>query len=172
MIDCCALKKWYVFYTYPKFEKKVHEYLQQENYESFLPLHWVIRQWSDRRKRLQVPLFPNYIFVKIEQQRICEVLNIPKIINCVTFNRMPSFLKQKEVDNIRQVVENGYSFEICYNLKVGDSVVITEGALSGMEGILLEERGGRRFALRIESLQQSVLINVPLESLMAKEVCV
>lgn len=85
------------FYTYPKFERKVHEYLQQENYESFLPLHWVIRQWSDRKKRIKVPLFPNYIFVNIEQNKIFEVLKIPKIICCLSFNRTPAFLGQKKL---------------------------------------------------------------------------
>ena len=165
-------KKWYVFYTYPKFERKIHEYLKQENYESFLPLHWVIRQWSDRRKRLQVPLFPNYIFVNIEQNKIFEVLKTPKLINSVTFNRMPAFLKQKEVDSIKQLVKNEYPFEVCCNLKIGDLAVITEGALTGMEGVLVEERGGRRFAIRIESLQQSVLINVPSDYLEFAETAV
>ncbi|MCK5170125.1 MAG: UpxY family transcription antiterminator [Bacteroidales bacterium] len=165
-------KKWYVFYTYPKFERKVHKYLQQENYESFLPLHWVVRQWSDRKKRLQVPLFPNYIFVNIERNKICEVLKTPKLISCVTFNRIPAFLKQKEVDSIIQIVENEYPFEVCCNLKIGDLVEITQGALMGMEGVLVEEKGNHRFALKIESLQQSMLVNVPSNCLEFLEVMV
>lgn len=154
-------KKWHVFYTHAKFERKIHEYLQQENYESFLPLHWVIRQWSDRRKRIQVPLFPNYIFVNIEYNKIIEILKTPKLISCVKCNKIPVFLKQKEVDSIRQIVENEYPFEVSCNLKIGDSVEITRGPLTGMEGVLVEERGNHRFALRLESIQQSMLVSVP-----------
>jgi transcription antitermination factor NusG len=165
MINSTTCKKWYVFYTYPKFERKVHEYLQQENYESFLPLHWVTRQWSDRKKRMEVPLFPNYIFVNIERHKIFEVLQTPKLISCVNFNRIPAFLKQKEVDSINQIVKTEYPFEVCCNLKIGDSIEITQGALTGMEGVLVEERGSRRFAVRIESLQQSVMVNVPSDYL-------
>ena len=165
MISSAISKKWYVFYTYPKFERRIHEYLQQENYESFLPMHWVVRQWSDRKKRMEVPLFPNYIFVNIEQNKISEVLNTPKLICCLSFNRIPAFLRQKEIDSIRQIVENEYTFEICCKLKLGDSVEITKGSLTGMKGILVEERGSQRFALRIESLQQSLLVNVPSDYL-------
>lgn len=161
MLDHSNSKRWYVFYTYPKFERKVHEYLLKDNYESFLPMHWVVRQWSDRKKRLEVPLFPNYIFIKIERNKIFEVLQTPKLISCVTFNKIPAFLKQKEVESIKQIVQNEYPFEVSTNLNIGDSVVITEGALTGMEGILVEERGNHRFALKIESLQQSVIVNVP-----------
>ena len=172
MMKCCNLKRWYVFYTYPKFERKVHEYLQQENYESFLPMHWVVRQWSDRKKRIEVPLFPNYIFVNIEQNKIFEVLKTPKLISCVTFNKIPAFIRQKEVDCIKQIVENEYPFEVCCNLKIGDSVEITQGPLTGMEGVLVEERGNHRFALRIELLQLSLLVNIPSVYLELKEVLV
>jgi transcription antitermination factor NusG len=172
MINSNANKRWYVFYTYPKFERKIHEYLQQENYESFLPLHWVTRQWSDRKKRIEVPLFPNYIFINIEQNRIFEVLKTPKLISCVNFNKEPAFLRQKEVDCIKQIVENEYPFEVCCNLKIGDSVVITDGSLTGMKGILIEERGSRKCAVRIESLQQSLLVNVPSDYLELAELAV
>lgn len=172
MSDCINSKRWYVFYTYPKFERKVYEYLLKDNYEPFLPLHWVVRQWSDRKKRLEVPLFPNYIFIKIERNKIFEVLQTPKLISCVTFNRTPAFLRQKEVESIQQIVENDYPFEVSPNLSIGDSVVITGGALTGMEGILVEEKGNHRFALKIESLNQSVIVNIPSDCIEFAEVCV
>ncbi|HAN17187.1 MAG: hypothetical protein A2X13_06070 [Bacteroidetes bacterium GWC2_33_15] len=172
MKSSACSKKWYVFYTYPKFERKVHKLLQEESYESFLPLHWVVRQWSDRKKRLQVPLFPNYIFVKIEYNKIFEVIKTPKIINCVKFNKTPAFLKQDEIDNIIQIIDNRYPIEVCCNMKTGDSVIITEGLLAGMKGVLVEERGSSRFAVRVESLQQSLLVNVPIVYLESNKVSV
>lgn len=172
MLDRFNSKKWYVFYTYPKFERKVQDYLLKDNYESFLPMHWVLRQWSDRKKRLEVPLFPNYIFINIERNKIFEVLQTPKLISCVTFNKIPAFLKQKEVECIKKIVKNEYPFEVSSNLNIGDSVIITQGALMGMEGILVEERGNHRFALKIESLQQSVIVNIPSNCIEFAEVAV
>ena len=172
MLEHSNSKRWYVFYTYPKFERKVHDYLLKDNYESFVPMHWVVRQWSDRKKRLEVPLFPNYIFINIERNKIFEVLQTPKLISCVAFNRIPAFLKHKEVESIKQIVENEYPFEVSTNLNIGDSVIITEGALTGMEGILVEERGNHRFALKIESLQQSVIVNVPSDCIEFAELVV
>lgn len=165
MIGSGADKKWYVFYVYPKFEVKVHDYLQKEDFESFLPLTWVVRHWSDRRKRMRVPLFPSYIFVNIERDRIHEVTRIPKVIRCVTFNGIPASLKQKEIDCIKQIIANEFSFEVVHSPSIGDHVMIVKGALTGMEGVLVEERGDQRFALRLELLQQSILINVPSDCL-------
>ncbi len=167
-----TIKKWYVFYTYPKAERKVHEYLQGKKYESFLPLYWVVRQWSDRKKRIQMPLFSGYIFVNIEKGRIFEVLKTPKIVRCLTFNRMPASLRQSEVENIMHITENDYPLEVISDLKVGDPVVISKGALIGMEGILVEERGNQRFALRIESLNQSMLVNIPADHLEFADIAV
>ncbi len=167
MIKSSFTQKWYVFYTYPKFEKKVHDYLLEKGYESFLPVHWVVRQWSDRKKRMQVPMFPNYIFVKIECNKVFEVLKTPKLVSCVKFNNVPACLRQAEVDNIRQITESEYNFEISNNLKVGDPVKIKEGALSGLEGVLIEERGSSRFAVKIESLQQVVIVNVSSDCLVS-----
>ena len=160
-----TIKKWYVFYTYPKSERKVHEYLLENNYKSFLPLYWVVRQWSDRRKRMKVPLFPGYVFVYIEKDRIYEVLKTPKIVRCVTFNRVPASLRQSEFDNIVRISENDYPLEVSCDLRVGDPVVVIRGALAGMEGVLIEERGSQRFALRIESLQQLMLVSIPSDHL-------
>ncbi len=153
-------KRWYVFYTYPKFERKIQTFLQEKGYEVFLPLHWEVRQWSDRKKRLLVPLFPNYIFVKIERHRIYEILNVPKIVSCVKFNGNPASLKQEEVDCIKFILDSAHNIEKCDRLKVGDSVMITEGTLTGLMGILEEERGNHRFALRLETIQQSLLVEV------------
>jgi len=119
-----------------------------------------------------MPLFPCYIFVNIDQSEISAVLKTPKLIRYVAFNGIPASLRQDEVDSIMQIMENTYPFEVSSNLKVGDSVVVVKGPLAGMEGILVEERGSQRFALRIVSLQQSLLVNIPNDYLEFVEVVV
>jgi transcription antitermination factor NusG len=94
------------------------------------------------------------------------------MIRCVTFNREPAFIKQEEVDSIKLIMENDFSYEVSCNLKIGDLVVIKEGALAGMEGVLVEERGNCRFAVKIESLRQSVLVNIPTDYVEHLEVAV
>ncbi len=164
-------KKWYVFYTYPKFERKVQKYLQKEGYETFLPLHWIVKNWSDRKKRLQIPLFPNYIFVNIERNKIFDILKTPKVINCVTFCKDPVFIKQKEIDQINYIISKKSTIEVSDDLKIGTTVLINEGPLCGLEGVLLEERGSQRFAVKIVSLKQSLIINVPSNYIESVEMC-
>jgi transcription antitermination factor NusG len=157
---------WYVFYTSPRAEKVAFKELTQRGYEVFLPMRKTLRIWKNRQKKMvDEILFTSYIFVNIERIMIFEVLKTPKLISCVKFNKMPAFIKQKEIDNIKQIVETKFPFEVCGKLKIGDSVEITDGSLTGMKGILVEERGSQRFALRIESLQQSLLVNVPSDYL-------
>lgn len=154
-------KKWYVFYTYPKFEKKLHECLIKENYDVLLPMHWIVRQWSDRKKKLNVPMFPNYIFVNVEYNRIFDILKNPKVISTVKFNNKSAFLRQKEIEYLKNIAEANYSVKVSQGLKVGDPIMIAGGPLCGLEGVLVEERGNHRFAVQIKSLLQSILIDVP-----------
>lgn len=96
MIHSDTIKKCYISFNQPEFEEKIHDYLLRKNFELFLPLNWVINQWSDRKKQLKIPLFPIYIFVSIERERISKVLKIPKIVRRVSFIKKPG-IKLKAV---------------------------------------------------------------------------
>lgn len=151
---------WYVLYTYPNSEKKVFQNLQRDNIETFLPLQKVIRQWSDRKKILEVPLFPNYIFVHIRPNEKYKALNVSGIVKYVSFDNKPVFVDPNEISLIKNLVQSNYDLFVENEFSEGDLVYITQGPFAGLEGVLFERKGQQRFGVRIASLSQTVSIEI------------
>jgi len=154
--------KWLVFYTKSRTEKKVYDYLQKFGFESFLPLHTVLRQWSDRKKKVEVPLFNSYIFVHEPESRIMDVLQVPGIVCNVRHNGKPAVMRQKEIDTIKRFLETGYLIESLpvEDLKKGDRVEVLDGPLRGMEGILTQEYNEEKFSVLVETIDQVLTVNI------------
>src|ERR1039458_9553712 len=85
-------KRWYAAHTRANHEKRVAEQLLLREVEHFLPLYQSVRKWADRRKRLEVPLFPGYIFVRLPLQERLRVLEIPSVARLVGFDKLPAAL--------------------------------------------------------------------------------
>jgi transcription antitermination factor NusG len=149
---------WYTAYTFPNTEKKVHSELSRQNILSYLPVQQVVRQWSDRKKKLIVPLFPSYIFINTDQKRKFDLLNIKGILRFVSFERKLAIVTDEEIASIKKV-ENA-EFEIEPHLVDGDNVIITYGPFTGLKGKLFNKLGKRRFGLRINALNQSLSIDI------------
>ena len=81
--------QWYVVYTLSKHEKKVEKLLERKNIESYLPKRTIIRQWSDRKRKVEAPLFPNYLFVHIHPREFWKVLSTNGVIRFVCTGRSP-----------------------------------------------------------------------------------
>jgi transcriptional antiterminator RfaH len=149
---------WYVMYTYPGFEKKIQKSLLQKKMTCFLPLYNLVRQWSDRKKVIEVPLFPNYIFVLANQKNRFEILNIYGISRFVTYNGKPVVVSEKEIDTIQKtMVTPGVMLE---DYLEGDLVLIINGPLIGLEGVVFEKKGKKRIGVKIESINQYLSIEV------------
>ena len=85
---------WIVIYTYPKFEQKIEKELIKIDIETFLPMHEVVRQWSDRKKKLTLPLFPNYLFVRTDSRNRWKVLAIKGVVKFLSNNNQVAFLNE------------------------------------------------------------------------------
>jgi transcription antitermination factor NusG len=157
-------ESWHVLYTMPKSEKKIHEILHKKGIESFLPLHSVTRLWSDRKKRIEVPLFPNYIFVKVPPLDRHEVLSVNGVVRYISAEGRPHTVSQKIIDSIRTILL-GNPEVIHDSFKNGDVVRVIDGPLRGLKGILVNRKGKDKLAIRIDAVQQSVLVEVLLTSL-------
>jgi transcriptional antiterminator RfaH len=155
-------KKWLVFYTKARWEKRVYEYLQGFGFNAFLPIISELHQWSDRRKKVQVPLFRSYIFVWESLDKIPEVLQIPGISWNIRLDGKPAILRQEEKDSIDQILNTGYSVSANSEEKliIGDSVVVTEGPLKGINGKILKEQKGV-LLVRVDSLDKILRIQIP-----------
>lgn len=155
----CLESNWCVLYTYPNYEKKVLRTATQKNIICFLPTHKVVRQWSDRKKTIEVPLFPNYLFVHTNRQNRFEILDILGVTHFVSHCGKPAIISPQEIDLIRKMTaEREVSLERDF-LK-GDLVKIVDGPFSGLEGILFEKKGNSRFAVKIEGINQSISISI------------
>ncbi len=154
------MESWFVFYTYPKAEKWVYNLLVDGGFETYLPLQEEVRQWHDRKKKLQIPLFPNYIFVKTSLIKIYEVLKFPRIIRCIKFNNIPSRIRNDEIDLIRHVERNFTNIIVSNRLERGEKVTIQGGPLNGITGIIEETKDTRHVIINIDSISYSLKVSL------------
>ena len=157
--------QWHVLYTKSRSEKKVYELLCQEGIEAYLPLITVERQWSDRKKLVEVPLFNSYLFVKpLHKESYYKILQLPGVVRFITFAGNPAIVPDKQIEAIKLMLQDSklLEFEICNEqLSLGQQVEIKSGPLKGLVGTLIEHKGKQRFSLHIEALDQSMLVVVP-----------
>lgn len=157
------LFKWYVVYTYPNFEKKVRNHMVQKNIACFLPLQKVTRQWSDRKKIIEVPLFPNYIFVYIPNDERFKILGIVGVSRYIMYNNGPAIISDKEITIIKEMLMEP-SVQVEKYLE-GDIVEIIEGPFSGLKGTVFERKGKKRLGIKIKSLDQSLSAEFDISSI-------
>lgn len=153
---------WYVFYTKSRQEKKVDAQLRLRGFKSFLPLQVVMRQWSDRKKKVEVPLFNSYIFVFTTLDRIADVLHTPGIAWNIRHNGKPAVLHENELRLIKRFLESGLLVEANSDIEFakGDRVEVVDGPLKGMRGTLLRTPAGEKFSVVLESIQQNITITL------------
>lgn len=160
-------QRWYAAYTCANHEKCVAEQLAQHSMEHFLPLYESVRRWKDRRVRLQLPLFPGYIFVRFALGDRLRVLEIPSVVRLVGFNGLPTPLPEGEIESLRNALVRQLHAEPYPYLTVGRRVLIIHGPLRGLEGILLRKKGNLRLVLSLELIQRSIVVDVDAADVIA-----
>ncbi len=155
-----AAQAWFAVFTSSHHEKRVAQYLLQRRIENFLPLYVAVHHWSNRRRvTLELPLFPNYIFVRIAAPQRGTVLEVPGVLSIVGCGRRPMPLPVFEIESLRSGLHLR-KFEPHPYLVVGERARIKAGPLAGMEGILLRKKKDLRVVLTIVEIQQSVAVEV------------
>jgi transcriptional antiterminator RfaH len=166
-LDVLAQKPhWYAIYTRPRHEKKVYEQLLRLNIETFLPLQTTIRQWSDRKKKVTEPLFRCYIFVFISNQDYYRALNVNGVVRYVTFEGKAVAIPEKQILLIRNLLSEDIEIDESLGPIIkGTRVEIMAGPLIGIFGELIEHAGKKRVIIRIEEINKTLLVNIPLSFL-------
>ena len=156
------MKKWLVFYTKSRHEKQVRDFLLKRGFEVFLPLQKVMRQWSDRKKKVETPLFNSYIFVFESEDRIQEIIQTPGISWNIRHNDKPAFLRQEEMEIIKRFLASGLFIEtgLDQQLTAGDAVEVIDGPLKGLKGRVIRHSSGDKFFVLLESIQQNVVVAI------------
>lgn len=151
---------WYALYTNPRHEKVVARQLKERCVENFLPLYRTWHRWKDRRKQVELALFPGYVFVRIEEQNKLQVLNTPGAVNLVSFNGKLAALPEPEIVALRNALDNEVCAEPCPFLRVGRRVRVARGPMIGAEGILSRKKDKYRVVISVEVLMRSVALEV------------
>jgi transcription antitermination factor NusG len=151
---------WYAAYTSANHEKRVAEQLAQRKVENFLPLYEAVHRWKDRRVRLQLPLFPGYVFVCLPLSEKLKILQLPGVARLVGFGDRPVSLPEEEIESLRRGLRGNVKMEPHPYLSEGRRVRIMRGPLTGMEGVLLRKKGNLRLVLSIDLLMRSIVVDV------------
>ena len=153
--------KWYAVTTRSRHEKVVAEQLWQKEIECFLPLREVLSRWKDRRKKVQLPLFPGYLFVHVPiLERRLDILKVPSVVRIVGFNGEPASIPEVQLQALKRLVFSTLPCDPYPYITEGDRMEITQGPLKGLQGILIEKKGAYRFILSIDLIQQAVACQV------------
>jgi transcription antitermination factor NusG len=158
---------WYALYTNARHEKVVARQLEERQVETFLPLYRTWHRWKDRRKQVELALFPSYVFVRIQEQQKLPVLKVPGAVHVVSFNGKMAALPEREIDALRNALENEIYAEPCPYLKIGRKVRVVRGPMEGAEGILSRKKDKCRVVISVDVLMRSVSVEIDATDLEA-----
>ena len=153
--------KWYAVHTRSRHEKQVDLFLSERGVETFLPLVHTLSRRRDRKKYVDIPLFPGYLFVFAEKERLYDVKytrGVTRIIG--TDLGVPTPIPDKQILDIKSVMETEVRLDPFPYLKKGRMVRVRSGPLKGMEGILVERKGHYKLVIRIDLLQKGAAAEV------------
>jgi len=151
---------WYVLYTCPRHEKRVAAQIERRSFSCFLPLYRSVRRWKDRRKELELALFPGYVFVHMSLDKKLRVLELPGVVRLVSFNGQPASLSADEVEALQKRLSSGINFEPHPYLRRGRRVRVRSGAMQGLEGIVVRRKDRCRVVFSVDLIERSVAVEV------------
>jgi transcription antitermination factor NusG len=153
---------WYPIYTKSRSEKKISELFALKKINHYLPLKKTLKQWSDRKKWIEEPLIPSYIFVNISQKEYLSVLETKGVVRFIYFSGKIAPISDVQINNLKTYLSTDFEPEVTFrNLAKGQKVEIIEGKLKGFEGELISYQNENRLILRFEALGQTVLLKIP-----------
>jgi transcription antitermination factor NusG len=155
-----SVPRWYAAYTWSRHEKSVARQLQERRVDFFLPLYRSWHRWKDRRQEVTLPLFPSYVFVYLAVAERLRVLELPGVVELVSFQGKPAALPTEEIEGLRRGLEQEIHAEPHPYLHAGDKVRLRSGPLAGTEGILVRKKDKLRMVISLEVLMRSIAVEV------------
>jgi transcription antitermination factor NusG len=173
--DICKTdgRNWYALAVRHQHERQVARLLEAQGWETLAPMYRSRRQWSDRVKELELPLFAGYVFCRFSLAERIRVEDAPGVVQIVKFNGRAAALAAEEIARIRAMVASKVALRPWPYLKAGDRVRVERGPLRGLEGTLLRDAGAARLVVGVELLQRAIAaevdpdVVVPLRALAA-----
>ncbi len=160
MPETCGNYPWYALFVRVNHEKMVSAALRSKGYEEFLPLCRSRRRWSDRTKEVQSPLFPGYVFCQLDLNWRLPILTTTGVHSIVGNGKVPVPVSEREIENLRLLAGSQLQVDPWPYLKVGQKVRIEQGALVGLEGILVSLKKPYRLVVSVTLLLRSVTVEI------------
>lgn len=162
---------WYALYTKSRNEKKVADQLEKKGVIVYCPLQEEVRQWSDRKKRIKVPVFRSYVFVHLNdyQEESLHVLETQGAVRFVWWQGKPGVVRDNEIEEIKRFLEDYKGAEISTtDYRPGERIKIAGGPLKEKEGVIVDIQN-KKAILSIESLGVNLVAQLPITMLRHKE---
>ncbi|WP_264529195.1 UpxY family transcription antiterminator [Flavobacterium sp. N502540] len=160
---------WHVLYVKYRHESKVYKELMEKKLEAFLPMATSIRQWSDRTKKIEIPLFPSYVFVNIKNNKdFHDALNVESGCSYLSFGKEYGKVSEEEIAYIKLFTQGKEITDVQVESalpKIGDKLKIEHGELSGLECEVFRVDNQHRISVRLSSLRQNISAIIPLSYL-------
>lgn len=153
-------KKWFALHTKPRQEFKAEAGLMSLGIEYYLPTVTVLKQWSDRKKKITEPLLKSYVFIKANEKERLKAVELNPVIRCLFYNGKPAAIPEFEMENLRNFISEKYEFKVVNSIVKGSKVRITDGPFAGVTGTVVEEEEGKYLAVSIGLLNRSVIAHI------------
>ena len=154
-------RSWYVIYVRSRHEKNVHSALLIKGIDASLPMKTVVRKWSDRKKKVKLPLFRGYVFVNVDVK--IDNLNVLKTLGVVKFigiQNKPSRIPDEQIQWVHMMVEEFDTVRSEKEIPVGQKVRVMAGPFKGIEGLVLRSSNRSRLVVHIESIMNAVSVEI------------
>jgi transcription antitermination factor NusG len=151
---------WYALQVRTTVEFRTKLLLERKGYEVFVPAYLDFRRYSDRIKKVEAPLFPGYVFCRLDVVRRVPVLRTPGVVAITGAGGVPEPVGESEIEIIRTAVSSGASVQPWPYLRAGNRVKIEFGPMAGIEGILVRSSGIDRLVLTVDLLQRSIAVEI------------
>src|SRR5438552_1194950 len=147
-------RRWYALAVKPRHEKAVHRMLENKGQETFLPLYKKSHRYTHRQKAFQLPLFPGYVFCRFNFGVRQAIVTTPGVVRVLGSGSEATPIEDSEINSLQLAVQTRAAVEPWPFPRAGEKVWITEGALAGLEGILIEIKNAPRIILSVSLLQR------------------
>jgi len=154
--------RWYALHTRARHEKTVERRLRDQGMETFLPTAMEVHRWSDRKKKVEVPLFSCYVFLRSaltteDRTRVYQVESVHGFVG-VRGASLP--IPDEQIESIRKVVTQSAAWRSHPFLKAGQRVRIRGGAMDGVEGVFVSENGDHSLIISVDAIQRSMAVRI------------
>lgn len=158
-------KKWFVLYTKPKHELKAAIQIENLGVEYYLPTVTIVKRWSDRKKKIDEPIFKGYIFIYADEKERIKSMAFKEIVRCISFLGKPAVVPDWEIQNLKTFLQHSKDLVVTDLITAGTKVRIVDGLFKDVTGIVSSINGENYLSVSVDMLHRSVSVKLPKESI-------